>query len=402
MSKSCFPTPAIAPLHRLNVYDSLMMNAQRWLLAHEYHRRRQNIHYQALNQPGIVCGLGVRLIDPPESTEARFRDQRWIEIQPGIAIDVEGNVIVVDPQVDRCYRIAAKAPTTGTTTVYVVVSYVEPERPYHYQPETLQEQFRFDQKTTPPAPHEIELCRIQLSPGFVRINPPQDVLFPEENQLNFCYRQQAQARPLAVITASQIASSGYMQAQTQENLVTLMQSVTVLYPSLQGDLDIGQVRLQATSTVMKYDLLYLNDSQLLQSDAQELNILKQYLKTGGILLLEATADDTRLPVLMNCIVDQFETSLQPWKELQKTHPLRSQPFLFSALPTIAGEPIDLWCGGGIILISGSLSAAWGGDGTAFGSDLSRNEIRTAQELGINILHFAHCRRHMAQLLTDNQ
>jgi fatty acid desaturase len=35
-----------------------LMNADRWRRAHEYHHERQNIHYQSLNQPGIVCGWG--------------------------------------------------------------------------------------------------------------------------------------------------------------------------------------------------------------------------------------------------------------------------------------------------------------------------------------------------------
>lgn len=400
MSKSCFPTPTIAPFHRLYVYDSLMMNAQRWSLAHDYHRRRQNVHYQALNQPGIVCGLGVRLIDAPESTEARFRDQRWIEIQPGMAIDVEGNVIVVDPKIDRCYRIAAKAPTIGTITVYVVVSYVEPEKPlYQHPPETLQEQFRFDQKTTPPAPHEVELCRIQIGSDFIQLQHPQDVFFPKQNQLDLRYRQQAQIRPLTVVTAAQVGeTSSYYQGSTQANLSAFMRSVSALYPPLQGDPKIGQVTLQLRSNATEYDLLYLTDSQLLQSSANELDALKKYLSTGGVILIETAPDTQKVSTLIDCITQQLETPLQTWKEMQN-HPLRSQPFLFANLPTIAGEIIHLWNGGGVILVSGNLSAAWGGDEAL---NLCRNEIRSAQELGINILNFAYCCRHMTRLLQSDQ
>ncbi|KYC40855.1 hypothetical protein WA1_24860 [Scytonema hofmannii PCC 7110] len=54
--------------------------------------------------------MGVRLTSPPAQASARFRDReiwlypayrRWLEIQPGIAIDLEGNPIIVDPSTDR-------------------------------------------------------------------------------------------------------------------------------------------------------------------------------------------------------------------------------------------------------------------------------------------------------------
>jgi hypothetical protein len=47
------------------------------------------------------------------------------------------------------------------------------------------------------------------------------------------------------------------------------------------------------------------------------------------------------------------------------------------------------------LIMGELSAAWGLDEEL---SLPRSDIRTAQELGINILHFAWHRRQLTQLL----
>lgn len=52
-----YPLPATDPLHRLSVRDGFIVNAERWELAHHYHRHRQNIHYQSLNEPGIVKGL---------------------------------------------------------------------------------------------------------------------------------------------------------------------------------------------------------------------------------------------------------------------------------------------------------------------------------------------------------
>lgn len=387
MTHSLFPPPPIAPFERLHVYDSLMMNADRWHQAHNYHRRRQNVHYQALNQPGIVCGLGVCLTEPPESTDARFRDRRWIEIQPGLAIDVEGNVIVVDAAIDRTFRIAVKPPTTGSLTVYVVVSYREPElSETHRHPETLTERFRFDQKTDPPAPHEIELCRIQLKPGTVELEEPTDVLLPQANQLDLRFRSQAQARPQAVVRLAQIESQDLNQQPPIENLAFLMQSVAALYPALQG-LPVETIALNTAEPLSSCDVLYLTDSQAMGLNDDELDIVKSYLQTGGVLLVEAAfASTVPIAEVLAILTHDLETPLH-----EITAPLRTQPFLFAVLPTI-GQPIQLWQGGGIVLVQGSLSAAWG-----ISQPHLREEIRSAQELGINILHFAWKRRHLTQL-----
>jgi hypothetical protein len=68
--------------------------------------------------------------------------------------------------------------------------------------------------------------------------------------------------------------------------------------------------------------------------------------------------------------------------------------LFAALPTINYQPIQILVGGGIIVTIGNLSSAWGLDEEL---SYSRETIRTAQEMGINILHFAWRRRQLTQL-----
>lgn len=407
MTHQSFPPPSIARLQRLHVYDSLMINAKRWLIAHEYHRRRQNIQYQSLNEPGIVCGLGVELIDPPAEAPAKFRDRRWLKIQPGIAIDVEGNPIIVEESINREFRIATQAPTTGTLTVYLVVSYVEPQNPEQQQgTEVLQEWFRIDEKTSPPTSREVELCRIKLQPGTVELEKPTDVLFPEVNQLDLRNRTQAKARPQAVVSVAQMKPSNpdewdddaasTLWEETGEKLSYLMASVASLYPALLGASEVGQVSLQTKRASVAYDLLYLTDSQALSLNEEELDTLGKYLKTGGVVLIEApTNSGIPIEYIKDLMKNQLQISLQHWQELSRNHPLRTKPFLFAALPIINEQPIMLWNGGGIVLVLGDLSAAWGLDLELL---LSRSDIRTAQELGINILHFAWQRRQMTQLL----
>jgi hypothetical protein len=56
--------------------------------------------------------------------------------------------------------------------------------------------------------------------------------------------------------------------------------------------------------------------------------------------------------------------------------------------------IQLLSGGGIILAIGNLGGLWGLDEEL---KRSRTDIRTAQELGINILHFAWKRKQAIDL-----
>lgn len=389
-----FPSPPIKPLQRLHVYDSLMMNAQRWLLAHEYHRQRQNVHYQAVNQPGIVCGLGVTLSDPPESTASQFRDRRWVKIQPGIAIDVAGNVIVVDEAVNRYCRIAAKPPATGTLTVYVVVSYVEPNIPgSHPHPEVVQEQFRIDQKTHPPDDHEIELCRIQLSADFVQLDAPKDVLFPDLNQLDLNHRLLAQAKPIATVQAAQVKPSVTLPGALTPGhaLKYLAQATPALYPAMQVLAADAVVPLQAAA-IAPYDLLILDAAHGHTLSASEQDALDQHLANGGVLVIESQEygvfDGMTLPPMLG-------RSLQHWYLLPKEHPLRSQPFLFAAPPDIDQSFLQVWSGEGVVVVEGGLSVAWAPDSQ---QRHTRNDLRTAQEFGINLLHFAHRRRQLTQLL----
>jgi hypothetical protein len=62
-----------------------------------------------------------------------------------------------------------------------------------------------------------------------------------------------------------------------------------------------------------------------------------------------------------------------------------------------GTRIQLLSGGGIILAIGNLGGLWGLDEEL---QRSRTDIRTAQELGINILHFAWKRKQTIDLQSE--
>jgi Domain of unknown function (DUF4159) len=392
------PTPEIKALQRLQIQNGLLINAERWMKSHEYHRQRQNIHYQSLNQPGIICGLGVSLIETPKDIPSQYNDGRWLQIQPGIAIDVAGNPIIVAEPID--FHIAADIADTQPRLIYIVLSYVDPDKLVRQQTSEFEkETFRIDEKTSPPTAFEVEVCQILLQPGLVALENPTDVFFPGVNCLDLRSRKIACSRPKAFVRAASLQSSTPEVANSIANLSYLLQATNSLYPSLQGYEKIDKLtwtHLENTTIANTYDLLFTTGNQIIQLNEKELSNLKIYLDKGGVLLIESPTNAVdRLESIID-LTDQLGTPLEDLRRQSRNHPLRSQPFLFAGLPRDTNQQaIQLLTAGGIILTIGDLSAAWGLDDKL---SLPRETIRTAQELGINILNFAWQRRQMTQLM----
>ena len=402
MNDPFFPPPSIdpeqklSPLQRLRMYDSLMITADRWLMAHDYHRQRQNVLYQSLHQPGIVYGLGVCKTDAPRGVSAKFRQQPWLKVQPGIAIDWEGNPIIVPKAVDFPLNFPATS-TNELVNIYLVISYRDPEQlSYKSDSETIQETFRIDQKNSVPTDGEVELCRFLWQAGNYEIEHPKNPLSPQINELDFNHRYRSGFRPKATVS---ITTLNTLSDKIRDHLKLLMNSVATLYPPLTGRTLIDSILLISLEKIAKYDLLYLSITDLHQLKERELSILDKYTASGGVILIENNSSSDRIKEIAEFVQTKFKFNSNIWqKTLTREHPLRNQPFLFVALPEINRYPIELWHNdNGIILIEGNLSAAWGYDEELF---LSRNDIRTAQEFGINILHYAWQRKHFMSLINS--
>ncbi|WP_354635960.1 DUF4159 domain-containing protein [Planktothricoides raciborskii] len=447
MSKD-WPPPNIKPLTRIQVSDGMLINSARWQMAHEYHRIRQNIHYQSLNQPGIVSDLGVYAIEPPPEVTQQYRDRRWVKIQPGIAIDLFGNVIVVNEPVS--FRITSEAKQQPTT-IYLVVSYVDPNQLQGTETNNdfVTETFRIDERNSPPTDLDVEICRIQLQPGEVQISNPTDVFYPQLNELDLRYRQKARSRSQGIVRVGVVTDNNPNLEKQLRDFSYLLQSLDALYPALQGAEEIGQVSLQLNpeeeeQKQFNYDLIYFKYKESRPLKAEQLASLKNYLNSGSVLFIEAAIKDTKiedliavkkqlqealgnlgsldaadlqkfkqdinkelqavdkelekevkqLSIAFEDFAKQLGTPLTAIDQFPQPHPLRTQPFLFSQLPEIDHNPISIMVGGGIVIVIGNLLAACGLDDRY---SVSRETLRTAQEMGINILHYAWRRRQITYL-----
>lgn len=390
-----FPNPTIAPMQRQQVRDGLLLTAERWQRAHDYQRKRQNLHYQSINQPGIVCGLGVRIIPAPEEVAAQYRDNRWVQIQPGIAIDLEGNPIVVPHQIN--FRIATELKESEPVTIYLVAQYRDPDQ-LGISPdrEVVQETFRIDERSRPPERSDVELCRVLLRRSQQELlRTPADIFFPGYGDLDLRYRRQAQARPQGLVQIAEINSDDEDCSRNFFNLTYLLRAVEDIYPSLKGAETVD--RITWDGDLHPYELLYLTGHQSLSLNNHQFSNLLSYLKSGGTLLVDAPAESTELIQSVQALAQHLQTPLKSLQEARRDHPLRIKPFLFSALPIMNQTRIQLLSGGGIILAIGNLGGLWGLDEEL---QRSRTEIRTAQELGINILHFAWKRKQAIDLQSE--
>ncbi len=451
-----FPYPKIQSFERLQVSDGLMINSERWRLAHEYHYQRQNVQFQSLFLPGIICGLGVVPIEAPADLPAKFRDGRWVQIQAGIAIDLNGNFIVVPKPLD--FRISSSAFEQEIETVYLVLSYVDPSKLKRANSnEVIVETFRVNEKSTSLVDTDIEICRIAIAQETVEIKKPADLFAPTVSELDLRYRLQARLRPQNSIHLACFSTGANSATEIKQNFKFLGQSLTSLAPSLGMLETIPELNIQSEFTpdqILPYHLLYLHSSHVNALNETTQLSLREYIANGGSVLLEIPIQDTKLeellaiqaelqtaraklkknlpPQITPRFTDGSDPSLQSelqeeldaiaieirsqtdellnslksnlpieaplinFVELERSHPLRSQPFLFASLPIILEHPVQILAGDGIIAVFGSLSSLFGG--MIDGQPISREDTRTFQELGINILNCATQRYSMSRAM----
>ncbi len=443
------------PLERVQVTDGLLITATHWQRAHQYHRHYQRLHYQALHQSGIVQGLGVCVIGAPDEIASEYRDHRWIQIQPGFAIDAWGNAIVVPEAMS--FRIASEAPNGGTAVVSIVLRHVDPDQLQvnaNAPSAFIRETFRIDETVNDVDANDIVLCRVTIGSNKVTIQPSHNVFAPGSQELDFRDRRFVGNRPQKDVKVETWVYPPTLQSNPWQDLI---QASSCLYPTLTGT-----VRSQAediTEASFRSDILHFALSQLVSLSEASLQALKTSLESGTVLLIEAptegsviaqlatmqyelqrsiaqlkhqpnaqsicrdlttewTATTQDLDQYLYLIHETIQTVLNtadiefklPSKDevisqgitgrLNQSHPLRHEPFLFDQLPIVNGHPLHLFNWGGIVLAVGHLSQSWSLGEEGDFATRSREQIRTCQELGINLLRFATTHRHRTQLQTN--
>jgi hypothetical protein len=407
----------------------------------DYHRQRQNFYYQSLHQAGIVCGLGVSVTPAPPEVEARYRDQRWVQLQPGIAIDAAGNPIIVEAPF--LFRVQSTCTDDDPKTVFLVLNYVDPsELRFPQGQEWVRETFRLVEKTSLDQ-QDVELCRIQLQPGSLDLTNPEDVFAPGPNTLDLRHRQAIRDRPAGVVRVAALGESAAIAPTITPGFTHLSQAMTALYPALVGEVVPWEPPLTSSPPPppVDVDLVYIPYSELPGLSLEHQSRLQRHVAAGGVVVIGVDSDQPRQQELarirrelelalaeadtdpsvaavagavqreiaeIDAEIDEFvqtirqsvshfatqlDLPLQGTGDIPVDHPLGTTPFLFSRWPDVGVQPLQLFNWGSVLLLMGNLVAAWGPDGTR---SRSRDTIRTAHELGINLLHYAWRRRQLIQ------
>jgi len=434
--------PDINSFERLQAASGLLITAEHWQRTQAYHRQRQNFYFQSLFHSGIVRGLGVAVIPAPAEVEARYRNERWIQVQPGVAIDAQGNPIIVPEAVT--FQVQSTCTGGHSQVVYIVLNYVDPDQlRYPSTQHWVKETYRILEKTSLDEA-DVELCRIQLHPGAIALKNAENVLVPGFNCLDLNHRQPLRARAPATAEIVYLATDPEAKPEINLGLHYLTRAIPGLYPDLVCTSQSVSFPQLASTPLETSDLAYVSYSELPHLAPEQQTTLQRFVHSGGTLLIVADELDERQQQLgeikrqltlavtearddptvsstetqaveaeiaaITAELDQFMQTLRqsvvqfavqlgvaiPAGEatLDATHPLRTEPFLFGRWPSVDGQPLQGFCWGGIVLLVGHLAALWGPDPSG---ERSRDTIRAAHELGINLLYYAWRRRHLLQL-----
>ncbi len=170
---------------RLNFFRGFRTSEKDWNDGEQYHVEKRKLHNRMLHAPGIVPhALGGFKVS------VRGRGELAVEIQPGYAVDGQGNDIFLwQPEIKQLNPVDFKLPAT----VYLVARYVEELTDFISYKENLD--FKGHRRVSetaklewtmaePDVNTEVELCRIALSKDVRRMTAAKSLLAPGVDEID--------------------------------------------------------------------------------------------------------------------------------------------------------------------------------------------------------------------------
>ncbi len=161
---------------RMNFFTGFFTTAEDWTDGQSYFLEKRKLHNRGLHTPGVIDGLEVTAAGGLK-----------VEVQPGAALDGEGNEI----SLPVATIVDVEVPTRLPATVYVAVrysavpaDYVEDVEPPHYKGYTRVAEAPV-LKTMEQKPDNdpwVELARIRLAAG--KVSNAKDPDNPDDNEID--------------------------------------------------------------------------------------------------------------------------------------------------------------------------------------------------------------------------
>ena len=384
-------------LKRVNPFQGLVIDADTWRDAHNYHRDQQRLHMLAFHKVGVVEGLEVTANNPPDLS---------VGIHPGMAIDPEGNVIIVS-QAQR-YRIQ----TREKGVIYLIVQFREvPSEPYQPpeggQPTRILEAYRIQEREKLPTEPYLELARIDFDPAEEAIKDAKNPSHPGKNEINLSSRQEVTAAvtvpppvtpekpaatapeitspPTETITLGHAVLGGASKDLHRDGLKNLIREINRqanFVANLQENIPL------IDKNINRCTLLYLTGNSPFELTTEQQAALSAFLQAGGVIFGEGCPEGEteskgakEFGLAFNQLASQLKCKLEM---VQRGHPLLSAVHVFSDVPQGA-EPVMLLEGGHMVYSGSDYGCAW--QGGHQGHPLSREIIRSSFEMGTNIVAY---------------
>jgi hypothetical protein len=176
---------------RINFFKGFLTTEKDWNDAERYHIDKRRLHNKMLHSPGIVHGVAGDL-----KVTARARGDLSVEVQPGYAIDGQGNDLLIQDAAIRNINIEElRLPQT----IYIVLRYYEELTDFIAYKENLEykghrrvlESCRVEvTQTEPDIGREVELARIYLEKGVARVRDARDPADPKPNEIDMRFTPQ--------------------------------------------------------------------------------------------------------------------------------------------------------------------------------------------------------------------
>jgi len=378
-------------LKRVNPFPGLVIDADTWRDAHNYHRDQQRLHVLAFHKIGIVEGLEVTAHSPPDLS---------VTIHPGMAVDSEGNVIVVSQA--QHYRLQ----TQKAGVIHLIMQFREvPGEPYQPpeggQPTRILEAYRIEEREKLPTEPYIELARIDFSRAEkIIIRDAKTPSNPGKNEINLQFRQEATpvapekvsaatggiaSRPQEVVTLGHAALGEAREDLHRTGLQNLIREI-----NRQDNLMVNlEENIALDKSINQYQMIYLTGNGGFEVTPEQQAALGSFLKSGGVIFGEGCSEGEaqlkgakEFGLAFNQLASQLKCKLGV---VQRGHPLLSVVHIFSEIPP--GAEGGMLLEGNHMVYSGSdYGCAW--QGGHQDRPLSRDIIRSSFEMGTNIVAYA--------------
>ena len=368
------------PITGIRPFNELPIDAEVWRQAHYHHHHHRYVHALSAHRPGIVVGLEVA------ASQSR---ERTVVVSPGIAIDGEGQTLVVSEPVAFVIEEARQ--------VYITLSFLRAvDRSSAITVGGGQQHYREvegrELKATKDQPQSayLELARIFRSGADKPIRDAANPFMPGVDELNLLYRSAAFPQCWADCGVGELAYvPRHADAPWNPNRAGLWNLLR--HGNTQNfHLDFtGPINLTAPPGGGREPvLLYIAGRQAFQPFAQaEVDGLRAFLDRGGVLFGEALNEGEEFTQAFQELSRQLGANVQP---LPAGHALLSAHYVFAEAPGGRHEPGALLLddNAGVVFSACDYGGAWQGGVEGASSNASRTRIHQAQEWGLNIVAWA--------------